>query len=130
MFEQTPKEEILSIIKEIETDPSATQRTVSKKLGISLGKTNYLLKELIKKDFIKTKHFLTNPNKLKKISYLLTNKGVEEKLQLTHHFLKKKEMEYKLLKEEWKRFSNGKSSSVPQSDIVVKNNRGGQDEVL
>jgi len=101
MIEHGPKEDILSIIKEIETDPAATQRTVSKKLGISLGKTNYLLKELIKKDIIKTRSFLNNPGKLKKISYILTSKGFEEKLQLTYHFLKKKEAEYNLLKEDW-----------------------------
>lgn len=108
MFEQDPKEEILSIIKEIETDPTATQRTVSKKLGISLGKTNYLLKELIKKDIIKTRSFLSNPGKIKKICYMLTNKGFEEKIQLTYHFLKKKEAEYAVLKEEWDRTNSKK----------------------
>jgi len=108
MIEHTPgtqKEEVLLIIKEIEADPAHTQRTVSKKLGISLGKTNYLLKELIKKDIIKTKSFLSNPSKLKKISYILTSKGFEEKMQLTYHFLKKKEAEYNLLKEEWEKSS-------------------------
>ena len=38
--------------KEIEANPVATQRVVSKKLGISLGKTNYILKELIKRGFV------------------------------------------------------------------------------
>jgi len=101
-----PKEELLLIIKEIETDPDATQRTVSKKLGISLGKTNYLLGELIKKDIVKTRSFLINAGKLKKISYILTSKGFEEKMRLTYHFLKKKEMEYNLLKEEWEKSNN------------------------
>lgn len=115
MLEQSPKEEILSIIKEIETDPTATQRTVSKKLGISLGKTNYLLKELIKKDIIKTRSFLSNPGKIKKISYILTTKGFEEKMQLTYHFLKKKEMEYALLKEEWDK--SGKNTGGKDANI-------------
>lgn len=109
MIEQTPKEEILSIIKEVELDPSATQRTVSKKVGISLGKTNYLLKELIKKDIIKTRHFLQNPGKIKKISYVLTPKGFEERARLTYHFLKRKEAEYNHLKEEWERSVNNKT---------------------
>lgn len=57
MIEQVPKEEILHIIKEIESNPKATQRTISGKLGISLGKTNYLFRELIKKGLIKARNF-------------------------------------------------------------------------
>lgn len=101
MDEQLLKEEILSIIKEIEINPAVTQRVVSRKLGISLGKTNYLLRELIRKGLIKAKHFTDNPEKLKKIKYLLTEKGLEEKLRLTHHFLQRKEAEYNRLKKEW-----------------------------
>lgn len=106
MIEQTPKEESLFIIKEIETNPTTTQRAVSKKLGISLGKTNYLLKELIKKGIIKGESFSTHPGRLKKIGYLLTPQGLEEKMRLTYHFLKKKEEEYNILKTEWEK-SNG-----------------------
>lgn len=105
MIEQI-KEDTLSVIKEIETNPETTQRAVSKKLGISLGKTNYLLRELIKKGLIKGESFSTHPGKLRKISYLLTHKGFDEKMRLTYHFLKLKEAEYKQLKEEWER-SNG-----------------------
>jgi len=100
MVEQA-QEEALSIIKEIETNPAATQRAVSKKLGISLGKTNYLLRELIQKGIIKGESFSANPGKMGKVSYLLTPKGLEEKLRLTYHFLKIKEAEYNDLKKEW-----------------------------
>ena len=100
MIEQA-QEEALSIIKEIETNPAATQRAVSKKLGISLGKTNYLLRELIQKGIIKGESFSANPGKMGKVSYLLTPKGLEEKLRLTYHFLKIKEAEYNDLKKEW-----------------------------
>jgi len=106
MIEQAPKEESLAIIKELEINPTTTQRAVSKKVGISLGKTNYLLKELIRKGLIKGESFSTHPGRLKKISYLLTAKGLDEKMRLTYHFLKTKEEEYKLLKKEWER-SNG-----------------------
>lgn len=100
MIEQA-QEEALSIIKEIETNPVTTQRAVSKKLGISLGKTNYLIKELVKKGVIKGGSFSANPGKLRKVSYLLTPKGIEEKTRLTYYFLKIKEAEYNKLKEEW-----------------------------
>ncbi|MBU1922625.1 winged helix-turn-helix transcriptional regulator, partial [Patescibacteria group bacterium] len=49
MIEHAPREEILHIIRHLEDDPAATQRAISSRLDISLGKTNYLLKELIKK---------------------------------------------------------------------------------
>lgn len=101
MFEQPPNEEILDIIKEIEITPEATQRDISVKLGISLGKTNYLLKALIEKGLIKIKRFSANPDKIQKIHYYLTKDGIETKIRLMHHFLKKKEEEYLQLKEEW-----------------------------
>ena len=114
MFEQPPKEDILSIIKEIEIDPTATQRSLSEKLGISLGKTNYLLHELIKKGFIKAHNFSRNPGKLEKIHYLLTKKGLEEKMRLMYHFLKRKETEYIHIKEEWDQLASerAKKSAV------------------
>ena len=103
MFEQKPKLEVLSIIKEIESDSAATQRLLSQKLGISLGKTNYLLKELIKKGFIEVQNFSNNPGKLKKITYILTRKGFEHKIQLIGYFLKIKETEYNHMKQEWEK---------------------------
>jgi EPS-associated MarR family transcriptional regulator len=114
MSEHPPKEDILSIIKEIETNPTATQRTLSERLGISLGKTNYLLQELIKKGFIKAKNFSHNPKKLEKIHYLLTRKGIEEKMRLMYHFLKRKEDEYIHIKEEWEQLAadRAKKSAV------------------
>ncbi len=101
MFEQTPKEEILHIIKEIEINPASTQRTLSQSLGISLGKTNYLLKELIKKGLIKVKNFSTRPGKLGKINYYLTKRGLQEKMRLMQLFLKRKEVEHFMMKQEW-----------------------------
>jgi EPS-associated MarR family transcriptional regulator len=100
MFEQSQKEEILHIIKAIETDPKVTQRTISGNIGISLGKTNYLLRELILKGFIKAKNFTDKPGKLKKIHYFLTEKGLEEKIRLIKYFLQIKEVEYNKLKQE------------------------------
>jgi EPS-associated MarR family transcriptional regulator len=115
MIEQS-HEEVLYVIKEIETNPTTTQRAVSKKLGISLGKTNYLLKELIKKGLIKGKSFSTHGDRLKKLSYLLTPKGLEEKMRLTHHFLKTKELEYNLLKDEWEKFKKNTSQRLPDAN--------------
>jgi len=98
------KEENLLIIKELEAQPSVTQRHLSSKLGISLGKTNYLLKELIKKGLVKVRNFSDNPGKLGKIHYYLTKEGLEHKVQLMQYFLKEKEAEYNQFKKEWEQF--------------------------
>ena len=98
------KEENLLIIKELEAQPSVTQRHLSSKLGISLGKTNYLIKELIKKGLVKVRNFSDNPGKLGKIHYYLTKEGLEHKVQLMQHFLKEKEAEYNQFKKEWEQF--------------------------
>jgi EPS-associated MarR family transcriptional regulator len=111
MFEHESAEEYLSIIREIEFNPSATQRTIADNLGISLGKTNYLLNALIKKGVIKAKSFSRNPGKITKINYLLTNKGFQHKITLTQHFLKKKEIEYSRLKQEWDQIAVGRAKS-------------------
>ena len=103
MSEQQFKEELLNLIREIETSPAATQRNLSSKLGISLGKTNYLLKELIKKGSIKARNFSHNPGKLGKVKYILTKKGMQDKIRLTYHCLKAKEAEYNQLKEAWEK---------------------------
>lgn len=107
MNEHIGQEEILFIIKEIENNPATTQRTLSQKIGISLGKTNYLLRELIKKGFIEAGNFSNNPGKLKKINYILTAKGFERKIELMQHFLKIKEVEYNSIKQDLEQIANG-----------------------
>ena len=110
MTEQPQKEETLFIFKELQANPNTTQRGLSASLSISLGKTNYLLRELILKGFIKAKNFTGNPGKLRKIHYLLTEKGLEEKFRLLKHFLQIKEVEYNKLKQEMENSLNNKSS--------------------
>lgn len=97
------KEETLRLIREVEDNPSLNQRTLSQRLDISLGKTNYLLKESIKKGFIKVVGFSTRPEKAKKVKYVLTQRGIARMVELTGHFLQAKEKEYKRLKEEYAR---------------------------
>lgn len=114
MTEQPQKEETLFIFKELEASPNTTQRDLSSRLNMSLGKTNYLLRELILKGFIKAKSFTNNPRKLKKIHYLLTEKGLEEKFRLLKHFLQMKEVEYNKLKQDMELSLNGKSKIKEQ----------------
>ena len=68
------KEDIFNILRLLSSDEDLTQRDASMHLGFSLGKTNYLLKLLIKKDLIKIKNLISEGNKAKKVKYLLTKK--------------------------------------------------------
>ncbi|RLJ01479.1 MAG: MarR family EPS-associated transcriptional regulator [Candidatus Aenigmatarchaeota archaeon] len=97
------KEDVFYLLSELSKSPDATQRQLSSKLNISLGKTNYLLRKLIKKGLIKVKNFSHRPGKIKKIKYILTPEGFKEKIRLTYHFLKRAEAEYNYLKQEWER---------------------------
>lgn len=103
------KEETLEIIKELDGDPTANQRALSLKLKISLGKINYLIKELVKKGFIKVENFSKNPAKAQKLYYVLTPAGIKLRVELTHKFLKKKQDEYNKLKKEWEILVNIKN---------------------
>jgi len=102
------EEQTLNLIREVEGNPGANQRTLSQKLNVSLGKTNYLLRELAKKGMIKIASFSKNPKKAKKIKYILTSKGLQQKIKLTYQFLQVKEAEYKRLKNEYDKYVNGR----------------------
>src|SRR3989338_934890 len=92
-------EKILSVIKELEQNPSITQRDLALKLKISLGKINYFLNALIDKGIIEAKNFKNSKNKLGYM-YLLTPEGIRIKFQLIQQFLGWKTREYESLKEE------------------------------
>jgi len=49
--------EIIRLLREIEGSPAVTQRELSSRLDISLGKVNYIVKALINKGFVKTDSF-------------------------------------------------------------------------
>lgn len=92
-------EKILSLIKEIEQNPSLTQRELALKLKISLGKVNYLINTLIDKGFIKAKNFKNSKNKMSYL-YMLTPEGIKTKLHLIRQFFELKTCEFERLKEE------------------------------
>ena len=81
-------------LKILEQQPDLTQRELSKKLDISLGKTNYLLKSLIDIGWVKLNSFRKSDNKFG-YAYLLTPTGVAEKAAITVSFLKRKKQEYR-----------------------------------
>ena len=89
----------LDLLRKLESNPQCTQRQLSKEMGVSLGKVNYCMKKLTEKGWVKLTNFSHNQNKMG-YAYLLTSSGIEEKSRLTFSFLKRKIVEYEILKKE------------------------------
>ena len=83
----------------LQENPDMTQRELAAKLGISVGGLNYGLNALIDKGLVKMQSFRQSKNKFGYV-YLLTPKGISEKITLTSKFLERKQAEYEALKAE------------------------------
>ena len=112
-------EESLSVLREIEADPEMTQRVLSLRLGLSLGKINFLVKALVEKGLIKVENFKNSKNKSAYL-YSLTPRGLEEKTKATYHFLKRKIEEYERLEVEIKQLK--KEAGVVDLPGNIQNN--------
>ena len=86
----------LEAMRLLTAQPELSQRELSRALGLSLGKTHYVLHALLDKGLVKIQNFRRNNNKLA-YAYLLTPKGVREKMRLTRRFLVRKEAEFERL---------------------------------
>ena len=72
----------LQLLEELSRDESASQRDLSKRLGIAVGLVNSYVKNMISKGYIRVSSVPKNRYK-----YLLTPKGIAEKTRLTYHHL-------------------------------------------
>ena len=87
----------LHLMRLLEEHPDCSQRELSRRMGVSLGKTHYLLRALLEKGWVKAQNFGRSDRKLR-YAYVLTPNGVRERLKLTRSFLVRKEREYVELK--------------------------------
>jgi EPS-associated MarR family transcriptional regulator len=97
--QQLETEEVLKVLREIAITPEMTQRELSSRLGISLGKVNFLVNALIQKGLVKAHNFKNSNNK-KAYLYYLTPRGFEEKAKITYRFLRRKMQEFEQLESE------------------------------
>jgi len=107
--------EILSMLREIDGSPRMTQRELSARLGISLGKVNFLLRALIEKGLVKVSNFKQSQHKVAYL-YHLTPHGIEEKTKITYHFLRRKIEEYEQLEAEINRLAK----EVSDAGLLLK----------
>lgn len=107
---------ILNTLRVLDESPRLTQREMARELGVSLGKTNYCLRALLAKGFVKVQNFRQNKSKRGYI-YLLTPEGVAAKASLTRLFLAQKREDYDALRLELERLQR-ESDAV--TDAVVE----------
>jgi len=87
------------VLQLIQDCPDISQRELASQLGVSVGKTNYVLSALIERGLVKAENFKRSNNKAGYL-YLLTPKGISDKSLITARFLKRKVAEYERLKAE------------------------------
>lgn len=109
----------LETLRLLSARPELSQRQLAKELGLSLGKTHYVLHALLDKGLVKIKNFKRSDNKLG-YAYLLTPKGLSEKLQLTHTFLARKEAEFETLQTTIARLRQEVHAQSPQATSADK----------
>lgn len=84
--------------------PEASQRELAQHLGMSLGKANYCLRALMEIGLVKMRNFRKSRNR-RAYAYVLTPRGIEEKVNVTVRFLKRKVDEYDALSAEIERLT-------------------------
>jgi EPS-associated MarR family transcriptional regulator len=91
------KETEFKTLRELSEEGSISQRELSRRIGLSLGGANYIIKELMKKGYIKAQRFKNSNNKAAYI-YALTPQGINARVKQTQFFLERKLEEYEKLK--------------------------------
>ncbi len=88
----------LAILQRLSANPDMSQREISEQLGLSLGKTHYVLHALLDKGLLKIRNF-KNSRRKSSYAYVLTPSGLAEKVHLTRRFLARKEAEFEALQQ-------------------------------
>lgn len=73
---------VLGVLDAIERNPSVTQRSVARELGIALGLANTYLKRCVRKGLVKVRQIPP-----RRFAYYLTPQGFSEKSRLTASYL-------------------------------------------
>jgi EPS-associated MarR family transcriptional regulator len=107
------------LLKVMQANPDLSQRQLAQELGISLGKTNYCVRALVEKGWVKADNFRRSTNKVA-YAYLLTPRGIEEKARATVHFLRRKVAEHETLTNEIEQLRDEVKQSRINADEPTK----------
>jgi EPS-associated MarR family transcriptional regulator len=106
------------LLRYLEQHPDASQRELARHLGVSVGKINYCVRALIGKGLVKMRNFRGSTKKIAYV-YVITPKGMQEKISVTSRFLKRKLVEYDSISAEIQRLTRELAESdVASSDTV------------
>jgi EPS-associated MarR family transcriptional regulator len=86
-------------LRELAKDGSLSQRDLSKRMGLSLGRVNYVVNALLEEGYIKASRFKNSKNKIA-YTYVLTPKGIAAKVTQSYDFLQRKLEEFNRLRNE------------------------------
>lgn len=75
-------EKEFKVMEEVSRDKNLTQRKISQRLGLSLGMTNFIIRKLVNKGYIKIKEL-----NRRKVQYILTPQGFAEKTKKSYRYL-------------------------------------------
>ncbi len=92
-FDAVNEREMLAL-KHVELNPEITQRQLSKSVGIPLGLTNVLIKNLAQKGYIKA-----SQAGWKRWLYNLTPEGISHKINLTQKYISRTIYNYNVIKQ-------------------------------
>jgi len=87
------------ILQQLEKDPQISQRQLANELGLSLGKTNYCVRAVVEKGWVKVRNFRKSNRKAAYL-YQLTPRGIAAKSRITRRFLDRKVEEFERLQKE------------------------------
>ena len=89
----------LYALRELSRDDTLSQRDLAGRLGLSLGRVNFVVNSLIGKGLVKARRFKNSRNKLA-YRYIVTPEGISEKVKVTRRFLQAKLHEFERLQQE------------------------------
>lgn len=108
----------LQLLRVLAERPDVSQRELAQTLGLSLGKTNYCLRALVERGWVKVNNFRTSGNK-RAYAYVLTASGLQAKLRAAARFLQQRQNEYRRLEREIEQLrrevARADTSVVPRS---------------
>ena len=102
---------VLELLRGLADSPAPSQRAVAELLGVSVGKTHYVLRALMDKGLV-TLENVRSSHKRATYLYVLTPRGMAEKGRLTRRFLQRKMDEYERLKLEIERLARDAEARV------------------
>lgn len=87
------------VLRLLQENPEMSQRELAEAVGVSVGGIHFVLNALIDKGLVKLGNFTASEDK-RRYAYILTPKGLAQKVLISKRFLVRKIEEYEALKSE------------------------------